>query len=160
VGSQQIRAIIEKSRTDIINAQGKQLAIFKEYAGAFGSVLELIEFDRTVMMQRLDGNSGEGTACIDTGKSEVHSFNSSNLTKTIVDLTLPGIGGIQLFQSFWVDRTPRILNSGYYVVTKISHDFSIDKGWTTKIQGRFRYKSRIKERQERTQAQPGTAVAQ
>ena len=161
VGRAQLRALIEASRRDMINEEGKQLAIYKEYTGAFGSVLELIEFDRTLMMQRLDKDSGTGTACMDSGtSSEVHSFSSSNLTKTIVDLTLPGIGGIQLFQSFWVDRTPRILNSGYYVVTKISHDFSIDKGWTTKIQGRFRYKSRIKQREERTQAQSGTPVTQ
>jgi hypothetical protein len=75
-------------------------------------------------------------------RNGVHPFNSSNLTKTVVDLTMPGIGGIQLFQAFAVDRVPNILNSGYYVVTKVAHDFSTSNGWTTKVQGRFRAKTR------------------
>jgi hypothetical protein len=75
-----------------------------------------------------------------------HSFNSSNLTKTIVDLTMPGIGGIELFQSFLVDRVPSILTKGYYVVTKINHEFSTQNGWITKIQGRFIYRPGVGER--------------
>ena len=69
-----------------------------------------------------------------------HAFNSSNLTKTVVDVTLPGIGGINLFQSFLVDRVPSIIDRGFYVVTKITHEFTVQNGWITKIQGRFRYR--------------------
>jgi len=72
--------------------------------------------------------------------AEAHAFNSSNLTKTVVDITLPGIGGINIFQSFLVDRVPSIIDRGFYVVTKIVHEFSSQNGWITKIQGRFRYK--------------------
>jgi hypothetical protein len=78
----------------------------------------------------------------DVQKKE-HAFNSSNLTKTLVDLTVPGIGGIELFQSFWVDRVPSILDNGFYIVTKVVHELNPERGWITKIQGRFRFKPRV-----------------
>lgn len=111
------------------------LSLVKQYAGMFGNALELIEYDKSKMVQQMDSDANSGTT------DKIHAFNSSNLTKTTVDLTIPGIGGIQLLQAFWVDRTPKILNKGYYVVTKIIQDFTIEKGWITKIQGRFRYQA-------------------
>jgi hypothetical protein len=68
-----------------------------------------------------------------------HAFNSSNLTKATIDLTLPGIAGISLFQSFLVDKVPTVLDQGYYRITKVSHEFSIQQGWITKLTGRFVY---------------------
>jgi hypothetical protein len=62
------------------------------------------------------------------------------LTKTVIDITLPGIGGIGLFQSFLVDRIPSIITRGFYVVTKVVHEFSTQNGWITKVQGRFRFR--------------------
>jgi len=105
------------------------LDLVSKYGARFGSVLDLIEYNVTKLQKDHDENSK---------KQEVHPFNSSNLTKTTVDLTTPGIGGIQLFQSFGVARVPNILDRGYYVVTKVNHEFG-DSGWITKIQGRFRY---------------------
>jgi hypothetical protein len=107
--------------------------LVKKFIGTFGSALWLFEPDKISMMKQLT---------TDAEFSARHPFNSSNLTKTTVDLTLPGIGGIQLFQAFSVARVPNILNSGYYVVTKVGHEFTTDRGWITKIQGRFRYKPR------------------
>lgn len=111
------------------------LELVSQYGARFGSVLDLIEYDTTRLQQRFDKNSKQ---------QEVHPFNSSNLTKTTVDLTLPGIGGIQLFQSFNVARAPNILNRGYYVVTRVNHEFG-ESGWTTKIQGRFRYNPKVED---------------
>ena len=100
--------------------------------------LEYIEFNPSRMMEEFKKNSGVPTL-LDPDNKNTHAFNSSNLTKTVVDLTLPGIGGIELFQSFWVDRVPSILDNGFYVVTKVSHEIAPEKGWITKIQGRFRF---------------------
>ncbi len=92
-------------------------------------------------MERVNKDSADEQK---TKTQVAHAFNSSNLTKTVVDLTLPGVGGIQLFQSFLVDRIPSILNKGYYIVTKVSHEFSTERGWITKIQGRFRYQPQVR----------------
>lgn len=111
-----------------------------QYGAFFGKASKFIEYDISKLTRNLQVNKDE---------LEVHPFNSSNLTKTIVDLTLPGIGGIQLFQSFLIDRVPNIIKRGFYIVTKVSHEFSIEKGWITKIQGRFRFsKKRIPQSME------------
>lgn len=107
------------------------LDLVRQYATTYGRALDLIEYDSTRLSNDLDVGREE---------QEIHPFNISNLTKTVVDLTLPGIGGILLFQAFVVDRIPNILRRGYYIVTKITHEFSIENGWITKIQGRFRFK--------------------
>jgi hypothetical protein len=109
----------------------------REYAD-LGTALQLIEINPSRMMKQLnlDSTSAERNKL----PSKAHAFNSSNLTKTVVDVTLPGIGGINLFQSFLVDRVPSIINRGFYIVTKITHEFTSQNGWITKIQGRFRYK--------------------
>jgi hypothetical protein len=108
----------------------------REYA-SLGTALEFIEINPSRMMKELNIDSVSGTT---TPRSSTHAFNSSNLTKTVVDITLPGIGGIGLFQSFLVDRIPSIITRGFYVVTKVAHEFSTQGGWITKIQGRFRFK--------------------
>lgn len=108
----------------------------REYA-SLGTALEFIEINPSRMMKELNIDSVSGTPI---PRSGVHAFNSSNLTKTVVDITLPGIGGIELFQSFLVDRIPSIITRGFYVVTKVVHDFSTQNGWITKIQGRFRFR--------------------
>jgi hypothetical protein len=109
----------------------------REYAD-LGTALKLMEINPSRMMKQLNLDSVSS----DDGRpsSKAHAFNSSNLTKTVVDVTLPGIGGINLFQSFLVDRIPSIINRGFYVVTKIVHEFSSQNGWTTKVQGRFRFR--------------------
>jgi len=84
---------------------------------------------------------------------DAHAFNSSNLTKLLVDLTIPGIGGIELWQSFLIDRVPSIIDRGYFVVTKVSHQFKKETGWITMLQGMFRYKP-VKEQQSTTQLTP------
>ena len=149
VGKQEVDAALEAAKQEFIRTNGTLMSLIKEYAGAFGNALSLVALDRTQMIKEIEGDANQSPCSPTSNPRKVHPFSSSNLTKTTVDITLPGIGGIQLFQSFWVDRTPKILNSGYYVVTKISHDFSIDKGWTTKIQGRFRYQSSRDARRER-----------
>lgn len=108
----------------------------REYA-SLGTALEFIEINPSRMMKELNIDSVSGTPI---PRSTTHAFNSSNLTKTVVDITLPGIGGIGLFQSFLVDRIPSIITRGFYVVTKVVHEFSTQGGWITKIQGRFRFK--------------------
>jgi len=123
-----LRQQAETSKPGYLDMVGK-------YAGKLGAVLDFIEWNLTKIVKKEDENSK---------KFEVHPFNSSNLTKTVVDLTMPGIGGIQMFQAFAVARTPNIVSKGYYVVTKVSHDFSTENGWTTKIQGRFRYSPNFK----------------
>jgi len=103
-----------------------------------GKVLEYIEFNPSAMLKRLNIDSTNAEEGRPTPYA--HSFNSSNLTKTTVSVTLPGIGGIELFQSFLVDRVPSILDRGFYIVTKVTHKFSVDRGWTTTIEGRFRFR--------------------
>lgn len=110
--------------------------LITQYGNMFGKAIQYIEYDKATMVKKLDEDRNAPE------RGGIHPFNSSNLTKTTVDLTLPGIGGISLFQAFAVDRVPNILDSGYYVVTKIAHDFSVQNGWITKIQGRFRAKPR------------------
>lgn len=105
---------------------------------SLGTLLELVEFNQTAMMKKLNRDSTNAEEGRITPPA--HAFNSSNLTKTTVNLTLPGIGGIELFQSFVVDRVPSILKRGFYVVTKVVHKFSSANGWTTSIEGRFRFK--------------------
>lgn len=106
------------------------LGLVRDFSAFFGMAIDLFEPNIAKLAKNLQTNKEE---------YEVHPFNSSNLTKTIVDLTLPGIGGIQLWQSFTVDRIPNIIKRGYYVTTKVSHEFTVQNGWITKIQGRFRY---------------------
>lgn len=106
------------------------LAFSDKFTKTFGQAIDFCEYDKTAMVKKID----------DTRNLEpIHAFNSSNLTKTTVDMTLPGISGIQLFQAFAVDRVPNILDKGYYVVTRVAHEFTLDRGWLTKLQGRFRY---------------------
>lgn len=109
----------------------------REYAD-LGTAIKLIEINPSRMMKELNKDSTNA----EDGRvpATTHAFNSSNLTKTVVDVTLPGIGGINLFQSFLVDRVPSIIDRGFYVVTKITHDFTPQNGWITKIQGRFRFR--------------------
>ena len=109
----------------------------REYAD-LGTAIKLIEINPSRMMKELNKDSTNA----EDGRvpATAHAFNSSNLTKTVVDVTLPGIGGIGLFQSFLVDRVPSIIDRGFYVVTKITHDFTPQSGWITKIQGRFRFR--------------------
>jgi hypothetical protein len=109
----------------------------REYAD-LGTAVKLVEINPSRMMKELNidsTNAEEGRVPATT-----HAFNSSNLTKTVVEVTLPGIGGVNLFQSFLVDRIPSIIERGFYVVTKITHDFTSQAGWITKIQGRFRFR--------------------
>jgi hypothetical protein len=107
----------------------------REYAD-FGTALKWIELNIPAMVQKLNIDS------IHDDKESIpfaHAFNSSNLTKATIDLTLPGIAGISLFQSFLVDKVPTVLDQGYYRITKVSHEFSIQQGWITKLTGRFVY---------------------
>lgn len=135
VGAQESQATLENELAGIRLNNPNLLPIIREY-NHLGNALKFIEFNPSRMVMKLNADSGN-----QPGKQPVaHAFNSSNLTKTLVDLTLPGIGGIHLFQTFLVDRIPSILDQGYYVVTKVAHEFTIDRGWVTKIQGRFRYK--------------------
>lgn len=113
------------------------LQLVRSYAPSFGKALELLEYDISTFIKRLD-ETRRNT------QNKIHPFNSSNLTKTTIDLTLPGIGGILLFQAFHVERIPNILQRGYYVVTKVGHEFSVENGWVTKITGRFRYKPDVR----------------
>jgi hypothetical protein len=125
-------AALEKQKDELTATQNPKFAnLAKSYLNSFGTALVFIENDKTDMAKKLGESPDNRTT---------HPFNSSNLTKTTVDLTLPGIGGLQLFQSFSVARVPNILKSGYYIVTKINHEFTLERGWITKIQGRFRYK--------------------
>jgi hypothetical protein len=105
----------------------------RNYSG-IGSAIKLIELNPPAMLQKLDLDSKSDNVA----SNSTHPFGSSNLTKTVIDISMPGIGGIQLFQSFAVSRMPAILKYGYYVVTKVNHEFSPRGGWITKIQGRFR----------------------
>ena len=110
----------------------------------FGSAIQFMETNPADMIRKMNLDSQDGDDPIQgrPGVRDVptaHAFNSSNLTKVLVDLTLPGIGGIQLLQSFFVDRIPSVVKKGFYVVVKVSHEISLEKGWLTKIQGRFRY---------------------
>jgi hypothetical protein len=109
----------------------------REYAD-LGTAVRLIEINPSRMMKQLNIDSTNAER--QKRPPTAHAFNSSNLTKTVVDVTLPGIGGINLFQSFLVDRVPSIIDRGFYVVTKIGHEFNPQNGWITKIQGRFRYR--------------------
>jgi len=110
------------------------LGLVREFAATYGQAIDLVENNVSKIIALLDVNRTT---------QKVHPFNVSNLTKTIVDLTIPGIGGILLFQAFMVDRVPNILERGYYIVTKVAHEFSVESGWTTKIQGRFRFKENM-----------------
>lgn len=105
---------------------------------SLGTLLNLVEFNPAAMVKKLNLDSRNAEEGRKTPYA--HAFNSSNLTKTIASVTLPGIGGIELFQSFLIDRVPSILERGFYVVTKVIHKFSSSNGWTTTIEGRFRYR--------------------
>lgn len=112
---------------------------------SLGMALNLIEFNRGAMLKKLNLDSMTAEATENNQPAPrrqppAHAFNSSNLTKTTVNVTIPGIGGIELFQSFVVDRVPSILKRGFYVVTKVAHKFSTSGGWTTSIEGRFRFR--------------------
>ena len=135
-----IESKIEKFVEGLINEYEQRnfafISLIRQYTKSFGNAIRFIEYDKTAMVKEIDDDRDSPE------RNGVHPFNSSNLTKTVVDLTMPGIGGIQLFQAFAVDRVPNILDSGYYVVTKVAHDFSTSNGWTTKVQGRFRAKPR------------------
>lgn len=133
IQAEQYVALLQNTALESSQLNRSYLNMVGAYGAQFGSVLDLIEYNTSRLAKNLD---------IESTRQEVHPFNSSNLTKTTVDLTLPGIGGIQLFQSFGVLRVPNILNRGYYIVTKVSHEFS-ESGWITKIQGRFRYRPNL-----------------
>lgn len=131
--AEQYVTLLQNTALESAQTDRSYLNMVGTYGAQFGSVLDLIEYNTSRLAKNLD---------VESTQQEIHPFNSSNLTKTTVDLTLPGIGGIQLFQSFGVLRVPNILNRGYYVVTKVSHEFG-ESGWITKIQGRFRYRPNL-----------------
>lgn len=118
-----------------------------------GTGLVLIEKNPAAMMRSMNLDSTED---LSSGRTTIrpHAFNSSNLTKTVADVTLPGIGGIELFQAFLVDRAPSILERGFYVVTKVNHEFESTSGWVTKIQGRFRFRPPPKDENSREVTNP------
>lgn len=122
----------EERRDERLRNNQKVADYLNAYANDFGLVIRLIEYDTERMVNELNVDAFENP-------NKPHPFNSSNLTKTLIDVTLPGIAGIQLFQTFNVAKVPTILSDGVYTVVKVEHDFSTDKGWFTKIQGRFRY---------------------
>lgn len=133
-----------KAKQDLFNELGRYASIQNQFAslGDFGSTVRYVEINPSNMVKLLNADSriGEDTAEETNTKRPVsHAWNSSNLTKVLVDLTLPGIGGIQLFQTFLVDKIPSVLEQGYYVVVKVAHEFTTQNGWITKVQGRFRY---------------------
>lgn len=139
----QLQNKVDAARSEFRAAQVQQsygntmvISAFRELS-SLGTILRYVEFNPSAMMRKLNLDS---TNAEDRRPTPIaHAFNSSNLTKTTVSVTLPGIGGIELFQSFLVDRVPSILKRGYYVVTKIIHKFSSSGGWVTTIEGRFRY---------------------
>jgi len=104
---------------------------------SLGTALYFIVINKGLFLKKLNFDSTNA----EDGRTipETHAFNSSNLTKTISSVTLPGIGGIELLQSFLIDRVPTILERGFYVVTKIVNKFTPSGGWITTIDGRFRY---------------------
>lgn len=134
-GRQKIKEDIESARQIPVDAYESKnpgmIGLVRSYASTYGQAIDLVENDVSKVVSLLDKDKKD---------NEIHPFNASNLTKTIVDVTIPGIGGILLFQAFIVDRVPNILRRGYYIVTKVNHEFSTDTGWITKIQGRFRFK--------------------
>lgn len=117
----------------------KVVQLLREY-GHLGTALSLIESNPSSMIKRLNLDSRDAERGIPSSDVKAHAFSSSNLTKSLVNLTMPGIGGIELFQAFLVDRVPSIYKFGYYVVTKVVHKFSPDKGWITELEGRFNYR--------------------
>jgi hypothetical protein len=137
-GRQKIKEDIESARRiPLDNYEARNpgmLGLVRSYASTHGQAIGLVENNVSKIVDLLDRNREE---------NEIHPFNASNLTKTIVDLTIPGIGGILLFQAFLIDRVPNILRRGYYIVTKVVHEFSTSGGWITKIQGRFRFKPKM-----------------
>lgn len=132
-----LRKTLNELNQQILTQENPNLVnLVREY-GFLGNALKYIEYNPTQMMKKLNKDSTNDI--YNKPGSKIHSFNSSNLTKTIVDLTMPGIGGIELFQSFIIDRVPSIYERGFYVVTKVTHNFTPQMGWTTQIQGRFRF---------------------
>lgn len=138
-GQQLITDEIQSIRSTLLEIAERDtpglLNLVREYSGVFGRAIDLIETNISRLIKILDVTNEESG-----NPNKVHPFNASNLTKTTVELKMPGIGGIQLFQSFAVDRAPNILERGYYVVTKVKHEFTVENGWTTSVEGRFRYK--------------------
>lgn len=104
--------------------------------GEFGTSLSLIEINKAEMLSFMNLDSVRRG---DTPAAKIHNFNSSALTNLLVDVTIPGISGIRLWQSFFVGKVPTLINDGYLVVTKITNQINPDSGWVTKIQGKFRY---------------------
>lgn len=133
------RARVALQEQQVTEFNPNLVGTIREYAD-LGTALEFIEINRSRMMKELNLDSTNADEQAPRQSAIVHAFNSSNLTKTVVDVTLPGIGGISLFQSFLVDRVPSIIDRGFYVVTKITHQFTTQNGWITKIQGRFRFR--------------------
>lgn len=135
---QKIKEDIESARRIVADSYESRnpgmIGLVRSYASTYGKAIDLVENNISKIVSLLDR---------DREDNEIHPFNASNLTKTIVDLTIPGIGGILLFQAFTIDRVPNILRRGYYIVTKVNHEFSADTGWVTKIQGRFRFKPKM-----------------
>lgn len=136
-------ARIEAGKTALQNPNsdvvfGQLRTIISNY-GILGTALQFVELNPSNMMRKLNLDSLSDVEDNNKAIPTAHAFNSSNLTKLIADLTLPGISGIQLFQSFLIDRTPSIIDTGFYIVTKVTHEITPDRGWITKIQGRFRY---------------------
>lgn len=138
VGRQRIQEDITRARKVPAEVYERKnpgmLGLVRSFAATYGQAIDLVENDVSKIVKLLDAGREE---------NEIHPFNSSNLTKTTVDLTIPGIGGILLFQAFTLDRVPNILRRGYYIVTKVAHEFTTDTGWVTKIQGRFRFKPKM-----------------
>lgn len=132
------------AKNNLYNELGRYASVQNQFAelGDFGSSIRYIEINPSSMVKKLNSDSRIGEDEPETANKKrpiSHAWNSSNLTKVLVDLTLPGIGGIQLFQTFLVERIPSVIQQGYYVVVKIVHEFTTQNGWITKIQGRFRY---------------------
>lgn len=103
----------------------------------FGNAINYIELNPVRMLKQL-GKDSQTDVVQNAQVPSAHAFNSSNLSKLLIDLTMPGIGGILLWQSFYVDKIPSIVKNGYYMVTEVGHEFTTSDGWTTRIQGRYR----------------------
>lgn len=134
-GSSQVptfQNVAGQKREERLNNNQTIASYLKEYADAFGRAIRLIEYDKERMVNEFNSDAFQFP-------NRPHPFNTSNLTNTTIEVTLPGVGGIQLFQTFDVDKVPSILAEGLYTTVGVSHDFSVEKGWFTKIRGRYRY---------------------
>ncbi len=74
--------------------------------------------------------------------NQINNFVSPIPTEINMSLTITGITGVAFYDTFLVDKLPRIYSDhGVFLINEIQHDVNTNSGWTTTLGGLYYFVS-------------------